>query len=31
MPNVSVRDGRPVYLQDVATVDAGPDQPEQYC
>jgi multidrug efflux pump subunit AcrB len=27
---VSVHDGRPVYLQDVATVTAGPDQPEQY-
>jgi multidrug efflux pump subunit AcrB len=27
---VAVHDGRPVYLQDVATVRAGPDQPEQY-
>jgi len=27
---VSVRDGRPVYLQDVATVSNGPDRPEQY-
>jgi multidrug efflux pump subunit AcrB len=27
---VAVHEGRPVYLQDVATVSAGPDQPEQY-
>jgi multidrug efflux pump subunit AcrB len=27
---VAVHDGRPVYLQDVATVREGPDQPEQY-
>jgi multidrug efflux pump subunit AcrB len=27
---VAVRDGRPVYLQDVAEVRAGSDQPEQY-
>jgi multidrug efflux pump subunit AcrB len=27
---VAVRDGRPVYLQDVARVVDGPDQPEQY-
>ena len=27
---VSVHEGRPVYLQDVATVNEGPDQPEQY-
>jgi multidrug efflux pump subunit AcrB len=27
---VSVHEGRPVYLQDVADVGAGPDQPEQY-
>ena len=27
---VAVHDGRPVYLQDVAEVRAGPDQPEQY-
>jgi multidrug efflux pump subunit AcrB len=27
---VAVHDGRPVYLQDVARVTAGPDQPEQY-
>ncbi len=27
---VAVHEGRPVYLQDVATVRAGPDQPEQY-
>jgi multidrug efflux pump subunit AcrB len=27
---VAVRDGRPVYLQDVAEVRAGADQPEQY-
>jgi multidrug efflux pump subunit AcrB len=27
---VTVHDGRPVYLQDVATVREGPDQPEQY-
>src|SRR5512137_2017051 len=27
---VAVRDGRPVYLQDVADVQAGSDQPEQY-
>jgi multidrug efflux pump subunit AcrB len=27
---VAVRDGRPVYLQDVAGVQAGSDQPEQY-
>ena len=26
----AVHDGRPVYLQDVADVRAGPDQPEQY-
>ncbi len=27
---VAVHDGRPVYLQDVAQVRSGPDQPEQY-
>ena len=27
---VSVQDGRPVFLEDVARVAAGPDQPEQY-
>jgi len=27
---VAVHDGRPVYLQDVATVTAGPEHPEQY-
>ena len=27
---VTVHDGRPVYLQDVAEVRAGPDQPEQW-
>jgi len=27
---VAVHQGRPVYLQDVADVRAGPDQPEQY-
>jgi len=27
---VAVHQGRPVYLQDVAQVRAGPDQPEQY-
>ena len=27
---VAVHDGRPVYLQDVATVSEGPDQPERY-
>ena len=27
---VAVRDGRPVYLQDVAAVKFGADQPEQY-
>jgi multidrug efflux pump subunit AcrB len=27
---VAVHEGRPVYLQDVAEVRAGPDQPEQY-
>ena len=27
---VAVRDGRPVYLQDVADVKSGADQPEQY-
>jgi multidrug efflux pump subunit AcrB len=27
---VAVHEGRPVYLQDVATVREGPDQPEQY-
>ena len=27
---VAVREGRPIYLQDVATITAGPDQPEQY-
>ncbi len=27
---VAVHEGRPVYLQDVAQVRAGPDQPEQY-
>jgi len=27
---VAAHEGRPVYLQDVATVTAGPDQPEQY-
>jgi len=27
---VAVHEGRPVYLQDVADVRAGPDQPEQY-
>jgi multidrug efflux pump subunit AcrB len=27
---VSVHEGNPVYLQDVAQVRAGPDQPEQY-
>src|SRR5512134_363795 len=27
---VTVHQGRPVYLQDVAEVRAGPDQPEQY-
>ena len=27
---VAVHEGRPVYLQDVATVSEGPDQPEQY-
>jgi len=27
---VTLHDGRPVYLQDVAEVRSGPDQPEQY-
>jgi multidrug efflux pump subunit AcrB len=27
---VTVHEGRPVYLQDVADVRSGPDQPEQY-
>ncbi|HVY66267.1 MAG TPA: efflux RND transporter permease subunit [Gammaproteobacteria bacterium] len=27
---VGVRDGRPIYLDDVADVAAGPDQPESY-
>jgi multidrug efflux pump subunit AcrB len=27
---VGVRDGKPIYLDDVADVAAGPDQPEQY-
>jgi multidrug efflux pump subunit AcrB len=27
---VAMHEGRPVYLQDVATVRSGPDQPEQY-
>jgi multidrug efflux pump subunit AcrB len=27
---VSVRDGKPIYLSDVASVTAGPDQPERY-
>ncbi|MBM5812199.1 MAG: efflux RND transporter permease subunit [Gammaproteobacteria bacterium] len=27
---VALHDGRPVYLEDVASVRAGPDQPEQY-
>ena len=27
---VAVHEGRPVYLQDVAQVRSGPDQPEQY-
>ena len=27
---VAVHEGRPVYLQDVAEVRSGPDQPEQY-
>ncbi len=27
---VAVREGRPVYLQDVATVGRGPDEPGQY-
>jgi multidrug efflux pump subunit AcrB len=27
---VALHEGRPVYLQDVATVSEGPDQPEQY-
>jgi multidrug efflux pump subunit AcrB len=27
---VGVRDGKPIYLDDVATVVAGPDQPERY-
>jgi len=27
---VAVHEGRPVYLQDIAQVRAGPDQPEQY-
>ncbi len=27
---VGMQDGRPVYLEDVADVRAGPDQPEQY-
>ncbi len=27
---IAVHQGRPVYLQDVAEVRAGPDQPEQY-
>ncbi|KAA3626230.1 MAG: AcrB/AcrD/AcrF family protein [Proteobacteria bacterium] len=27
---VGLRDGAPVYLEDVATVRLGPDQPEQY-
>ncbi|HWJ06204.1 MAG TPA: efflux RND transporter permease subunit, partial [Steroidobacteraceae bacterium] len=27
---VGMRDGHPVYLEDVASVESGPDQPEQY-
>jgi multidrug efflux pump subunit AcrB len=27
---VALHEGKPVYLQDVATITAGPDQPEQY-
>jgi multidrug efflux pump subunit AcrB len=27
---VAVRDGKPIYLDDVAAVAAGPDQPERY-
>ena len=27
---IGVREGRPVFLEDVAAVSAGPDQPEQY-
>jgi len=27
---VAVHDGKPVYLEDVATVKQGPDEPEQY-
>ena len=27
---VALHDGKPVYLEDVATVQSGPDEPEQY-